>query len=312
MILMDIDFSPEKSLFSLPIVRWCAGVSAFIAVGISVIIAFNLTEYPIDFSGDGFNKFAEFYKVPAAFLAIGFTLVGLCAANHRSEQTKRQIERTAKQIDLTTTQIGLTTKQIEITKVQNNFSNYYKHIEEFGKFCDIQAQDEFLIKSKRQLYRSIYPNSINGDLTTSIKFIENIKNHLLTIFDISQNFKSENVIERETVAKKISLLNKFFLDNIGISSKRRNSFHIREEDLDAYKMFPHLARIDFLQIIIEIADFPLFLHNILTFDLNYIASNGVLVLKKENLRSATSDLGASEPLDINDFLIYSPTKSFEI
>jgi len=65
--IVDINFRLKKFISSCLLVRWCAAVSAFIAVGISVIIACNLTEYPFDFTGDGFNKFAEFYKVPAAF-----------------------------------------------------------------------------------------------------------------------------------------------------------------------------------------------------------------------------------------------------
>jgi len=302
---MDIDFSPEKSLFSLPVVRWCAALSALIAIGISVIIAFNLTEYPIDFSGKGFNKFAEFYKVPAAILAIGFTLVGLCAANHRSEQTKRQIERTSEQI-------SLTTKQIDLTKIQNNFSNYYKHIEEFEKFCENQANVEFSIKSKRKLYSSIYPKSLSGDFTTSSKFTENIKGHVLTLFNISESLKSENIAERTDAAKKVMKFNDYFLENIGISANREYLSDLSEDEKIANAIYPDFAKIDFPEVIMEISNLTIFLHDILGFELNHVAPHGTIILKKEKLLAAEKDLGYPKPFDITDYLLYSPTGPFKL
>lgn len=196
---MDIDFSPEKSLFSLPVVRWCAAVSAFIAVGISVIIACNLTEYPFDFTGDGFNKFAEFYKVSAAFLAIGFTLVGLCAANHRSEQTKKQIERTASQIDLTNNQITL-------TKVQNNFSNYYKHIEEFEKYCKDHSNKEIHKSTPRKLHRVIFPesNSSTGNFSISQNFINILDEFIDRVIVLSSAFDIDDFGARWDTAVTIN------------------------------------------------------------------------------------------------------------
>lgn len=142
-----------------------------------------MTDYPFDFSGSGFNRFAESYKIPAAFLAIGFTFVGLCAANHRSEQTKKQIERTANQIDLTNAQIAL-------TKAQNNFSNYYKHIEEFEKYCKDHSEKEKYSIHARKLHRIIFSksNSSTASFKLNEEFISRIDSFIDQITSLSAAF----------------------------------------------------------------------------------------------------------------------------
>jgi hypothetical protein len=164
-------FDPEKSLFELRSVQWCVGIFLTISLLASLSIAYNARYVPFEFSGIGFAKFADLYKVPAAFIAIGLSLVGLCGANHRSEQAKHQMH---------------------LTRSQNIFSNHFKHIEEFEKFLSsmhkksletIQRNNKKLLKAMqsdvdepylyinehqyRKLYTYIFPKSRAGVLEIS-------------------------------------------------------------------------------------------------------------------------------------------------
>ncbi|QKY08794.1 hypothetical protein [Janthinobacterium lividum] len=202
---MNIDFSPEKSLFNLQIVRWCAGISAALALIVTFTIIYSLRNLPFDFTSSGFNYFAELYKVPAALLAIGFTLVGLCAANHRSEQTKKQIERTANQIDLTN-------KQIELTKIQNNFSNYYKHIEEFEKYCKDHENYDKYAPEPRKIYRLIFSKSNSKSELYEINqdFVKDLDVLILSVTELAKSFEKEYQLERHVSGYKIySLIQNF-------------------------------------------------------------------------------------------------------
>lgn len=167
-----------------------------------------MSDYPIDLSGNGFNKFAEFYKVPTAFLAIGLTLVGLCAANHRSEQTKRQIERTANQITLTNS-------QIELTKIQNNFSNYYKHIEEFEKYCKDHKDYDTYVPEPRKLHRLIFSksNSASAIFIIDDEFTRKLDSFILLIFNLANGFEGDDLRLRYDNAYKINSVNNEFQES---------------------------------------------------------------------------------------------------
>ena len=201
---MNIDFSPEKSLFELPIVRFCAMFFAGLALLSALLIAFNLRDLPIDLSGAGFNKFATYYKVPATFVAIGFTIIGLCGANHRSRQSQAQME--------------LTTKQ-------NIFANHFKHVEEFEKYCKGRhqnVQDDFdrevekyskhgLPKEVvplsghlspthyRAVYKRIFPKSKDGIFDISPVYVENIEKFATSIVEGFREFTKTTTKSWDTV-----------------------------------------------------------------------------------------------------------------
>lgn len=260
---MNFDFSPEKSLFSLPIVRWCAGVSFGIAATIFIVIMFHFKDYPFDFSGQGFNNFAEFYKVPAAFLAIGLTLVGICAANHRSEQTKKQIEKT-------TTQIGLTNSQIDLTKIQNNFSNYYKHIEEFEKYCGDHTEFKTITIQPRKLHRLLFPNSnsasaifeINNDFIAKFDtFTEEFLNFSSKFSDLPNDLK---YFDANDANERIELFKRFSFISI-TSSGGGTEIESRKRKF----ILPNGSWPDFIKNFIYIISI---IDTVLKFDLNYNSS----------------------------------------
>ena len=186
---MKFDFSPSKSLFALPVVRWSAVVLLGMAAITFTIIVFSLREYTWDFSGGGFNNFATFCKVPVGFLAVGFTIIGLCAANHRSEQSREQMRLTAE---------------------QNVFANHYKHIEEFEKYCKsrhnnveeaLKIEKALYEKHKsplfnslglsahlqpthyRAVYRRVFPRSKVGDFSLSKDYIVSIDGFIDRVCD---------------------------------------------------------------------------------------------------------------------------------
>jgi hypothetical protein len=144
-------FHPEKSLFELPAVRWIASITLAFAFLMSAVIVGH-SNLSAQFNYAGFNNAIEIFRFPLGMLALGLSLIGLCGANHRSEQTKRQIERTV--------------TQIELTRGQNNFANYYKHLEEFGKYC-AEIKDPLLVISPRNLYHIIFPDSREGEYRAS-------------------------------------------------------------------------------------------------------------------------------------------------
>lgn len=64
-----------------------------------------------------YSEFANAFELPIAVIAAAIPLTILAGATHRSAQTKRQID---------------------VQMDQNIFSNYYKHLEEFERFCRLK------------------------------------------------------------------------------------------------------------------------------------------------------------------------------
>lgn len=116
-------FDPETSFFDLTIVKLTASIFFGVAICSYGLITWHSGLWlQFDFSYKGFNFWIECYRFPLAVLAMLIPIGAVFAANHRSEQTKKQIEETK--------------RQVEETRKQNVFSNYYKHLEEFQKYSD--------------------------------------------------------------------------------------------------------------------------------------------------------------------------------
>ncbi|MBV7433913.1 hypothetical protein KRX19_02645 [Cardiobacteriaceae bacterium TAE3-ERU3] len=170
----NIFFNPEKSFFELPIVINTGLTIILISLISSFIITINSKKIYIDFSYNGFNSFIEIYRFSLGILALLIPLVALLAANHRSEQTK---------------------KQIEVANSQNNFTNYFKHLEEFEKY--IEKSDYKHEVNITKLHIEIFPQSKLGDFSIDYNIIElisqEIENNILHIKELI--FEHNNQIE---------------------------------------------------------------------------------------------------------------------
>lgn len=168
-------FDPETSLINLRPVQWCFWIAVGLSVLLALIIAAKESSTPFDFSGAGFNQLIELYKVPLGILATGLAIIGIFGANHRSEQTKRQIQRTSHQIDLTT-------RQIDLSRDQNNFSNYFKHIEEFEKYHKTFDGIMVSVSSKRGVHSRVFSNARIGDFHAAKEILDFFEASLREIF----------------------------------------------------------------------------------------------------------------------------------
>ncbi|WP_102467437.1 hypothetical protein BCU99_01880 [Vibrio cyclitrophicus] len=157
-------FDPDTSFFGLKIVRFTAlsFIATFLIMCFVIIHNSKLLGY-WDLTYVGFNNFLEYFKVPLGFLALSIPTGAVFAANHRSEQTK---------------------KQIVLTNKQNLFTNYYKHLEEFEKYAKEQVSliaqqnenqapiNDFNI---RHLHKILFPNLINdGDYFVDQEFMQSL------------------------------------------------------------------------------------------------------------------------------------------
>lgn len=153
--MLKKSFNPHQSFLSLSIVWYITLTLIAISLVIAICIIAN-TDIHIDLSANGFNECLSIFKFPLGVLAIIIPIIALLAANHRSEQTK---------------------EQIRLSNEQNQFSNYYKHIEEFEKYLQKHFNNTTHFESPRRLHKLLFPKastsdfSINYDLLTEFHVV---------------------------------------------------------------------------------------------------------------------------------------------
>ncbi|MCG6359171.1 hypothetical protein K6U58_11335 [Vibrio fluvialis] len=208
-------FDPETSFLDLWIVR--GFILFFIAISIILAVYIRQTSDLQYLKGYvGLNNFLVIYKIPLGILALIIPIVALLAANHRSEQTK---------------------KQIEVTNNQNQFSNYYKHIEEFGKYFDQISDKITYIKEHdyRHLHSIIFPESMTGKYRTSDNFVEIFSIIHMNIHELKRLLEKNILIEVEL--RNHILLSE--LDAIGLnitsSSEIQKRFELLEKENAKYE-----------------------------------------------------------------------------
>lgn len=186
-----------------------------------------------------YKSFIEAFELPIGVFAVAIPLTALAAAAHRSSQTKRQIE---------------------LQNSQNVFSNYYKHLEEFVKFCeaknpppqDLSTTSEGLsITAKtinqhmraqhreydyRALHSKLFPLARRGDLNISPTWASSASRL------IEAAKKAIPVLE--TIEREIQLLPESEND-------ATSKIHvIRTNDLKALQQVGHLAE-DILSLLMN-------------------------------------------------------------
>ena len=141
-------FNPDKSFFQL----WVVRLTVFGLIGLAYWVYDLILEngvYIECYTSACFNESVTTFKVPLGILSLLIPIIAIYAANHRSEQTK---------------------KQIELSREQNNFTNYYKHLEEFEKYFEkvesSKARKGVSSLSARDIHGIFFPEGITGNLHT--------------------------------------------------------------------------------------------------------------------------------------------------
>ena len=144
-------FDSNKSFFELKIVK-NTGITIFtISTLISLIIFFN-TDYTVCLTANCFNQFILDFRFPIGILALMIPIGALFAAEHRSK---------------------LTIAQIKSAESQNNFSNYFKHIEEFKKYIENADFDSY-VTNINETHACIFGESKDTDFELSDDKINDI------------------------------------------------------------------------------------------------------------------------------------------
>jgi hypothetical protein len=182
-------FDPNKAFLQLTIVH--ITISAILLITVASIAAIlSHDPRPFVFSSAGFNEAAAYLKVPLGLLTVSIPLLALLAANHRSEQTKQQMT-------LTRTQIARTDKQIQLTSGQNNFSNFYKHIEVFEKFCAEHLKNKSIsLINPRKTHNYLFPNSRNGDFKANEWAVKELHKASIDYFKAAEGLNNKGTKAR--------------------------------------------------------------------------------------------------------------------
>lgn len=168
-------FDPDTSFFELKVVKFTAlSFILIFLIACIIIIQNSMLWGKWNLTHSGFNNLLEYFKVPLGFLALMIPVGAVFAANHRSEQTK---------------------KQIALTHNQNLFINYYKHIEEFEKFIEKSLPTVFTdsptgkAKEREKLFNSRHAHKVlfqglihTGNTKANREFLDKLDNVGINMF----------------------------------------------------------------------------------------------------------------------------------
>ncbi|EPM6343851.1 hypothetical protein ACTN1H_004077 [Vibrio parahaemolyticus] len=177
-------FHPEIGFFDLKIVRVTIIVITCTSIAISLLIIFN-SDLKMNLSYIGWNNFITFFKVPLGILAILIPLGAIYATHHRSIQTLEQMKQTR--------------MQLKMTASQNEFSNYYKHLEEFEKYCREHC-DKNVYQHRRSLYQLSFPNSRESHYSANKELVESVDHLIFELAcDVNDHWLDRDLTENITL-----------------------------------------------------------------------------------------------------------------
>jgi len=281
-------FDPNKGFLELPIVRW-ALFSLICLCGFLVAIIIATEGLKFQFDAEGLSTFASLFRVPVGAFTLSLPVFALLAANHRSEQTKQQMT-------LTRSQIERTDRQIQIASDQSKFSNYYKHLEEFIKYCDLHFKNKpFGVVSPRKLHAAMYPAARQGDLNIDKKFLANLDNDISDLYSLVSLLATPE--GRAPVIFRVNsdseeLLSRYFIQRIATSSGTQIEYNgktaaVPGRFLSAYIIY----QIQIIQTIDEA----------LAFDATYISSLPVRqIFEFSRLLSQKGEISLSGSFDFDE------------
>ncbi|WP_425054224.1 hypothetical protein [Pseudomonas abyssi] len=184
-----LDFDPHKSYLELKSVRVCGALLTITSFSLACVIAWSSQPLNVDTSFNGFNNALNIFKLPLGVIALIIPIFALLAANHRSEQSK---------------------EQMRIAQEQNNFSNHYKHVEEFEKYCSNMDKTESIISGNiRRLHLATFPKSRSGSYELSeelFRAASKISNAILAFYqkkDADQIALEKDLMEIDLLTLRI-------------------------------------------------------------------------------------------------------------
>jgi hypothetical protein len=227
---------------------------------------------------DGLHYALTLFRIPIGIVALAVPIFAILAANHRSEQSR---------------------EQMRLSSEQNIFSNHYKHVEEFEKYCtrlyermidhDEKVRTRYekstgILKNfanesfiptnvnanySRLVYKKIYPKSVAGDLRMSREFIDSLDSFILAILENAESFNSLDrgnwysaIVEIDAKIRSFTQANYIDLRLIG-STK---ILTINEAEI-------RVPSGDVMMFMRQLQDIVTAVEEILAFDISYIPSS---------------------------------------
>ncbi|EMC8461176.1 hypothetical protein [Vibrio alginolyticus] len=221
-------FHPDKGFFNLKIV-WATIIAITCISMIIFLLIISNSELETNLSYKGWNNFINYFKVPLGILATLIPLGAIYATHHRSIQTLEQMNQAR--------------IQLKMTESQNVFSNYYKHLEEFEKYCKEHCS-ESVYKNRRSLYQLAFPNTRQADYSANKELLDAFNESLLkSVSKVKDNWFKKDLTEHITlntesllastqIDRHIELLNQYtqvsksLYERDDIATKNMVSLHV--------------------------------------------------------------------------------------
>lgn len=215
--------------------------------------------------GGTVQEMYDWFKIPLWVLALLIPVIGLFNANHKSEQAKAAME---------------------LTRSQNNFANYYKHMEEFSKYVDSVIGSKTVPTTfayYRPLHSLIFPSSYVSDYSVNKvteQYLEEFLDSYIAIAKELSGSNTEQVLEllsrleihRNTLCYRFD----FSFGCYPQEDKDRSSHFISNKFSEGNIHVINGAIKDYLDYI---SRFPNLLHRICMFDRGYFERSGAIARK---------------------------------
>tara|TARA_R110002167_G_scaffold234711_1_gene439997 strand:- start:9344 stop:10261 length:918 start_codon:yes stop_codon:yes gene_type:complete len=229
-------FNPNESFFSLTIV-WCT-LLLIVGIALTLIAIANYGSInQLCGSTECFNNFITQFKLPLGIISLLIPIGAIFAVQHRSEQS---------------------IAQIKASEGQNNFVNYYKHLEEFEKHLKSRSIDDKV--RVNQTHAVIFQSSRDGNFNITDNIQEFIEINFSEIYiklksvekDSGNGLENNEVISSyfREIESKLNKLNKKFhviqnrstltsivIKNLTLSDVNQKVTNLKIETLRLMKLF---------------------------------------------------------------------------
>ena len=260
---------PNKGFLERPPVRRALKV---VAVVCTILVGIAFWDTPtVLLNADGLREFASRLQVPLGAFTLTIPFFALVAAAHRSEQTKHQMELTRRQIERTD-------KQILIASDQNNFSNLYKHIEEFGKYCEAHVAAPLKVSSHRKMHGMLYPRARHGELVVDKLVVDELNRFVDEFATLCEQFAFET--GREFAIRRITVIADRLVKRFNLAVTMRSGSEVQLEGATVF--VPGEGANGFIKHHIHLFTT---IDDILKFDITYETSPTLKNLSEANLSS---------------------------